>query len=204
MDEQTRKMLEDMLKNTDPKLVAKYGNPLDENDPRMWTPSQRKERGISLEDQVTYLGLDIEAQTLVLGQQMTTIATLRAMLMEFLTDYVTDLMKTNPEKAVKTLMRFSGVTPETAAPVGSWGPLDNNPDSPVRYAGSTAGIAPDQLIETPQGVIRADQIPGYHNDPSWKPSPDWVDANCMCPTHQASRKNNDGIDPFEPPNGMYL
>jgi hypothetical protein len=200
MDEQTRKMLEEVLKKADPAMVEKFGNPLDENDPRMWTPSKRIENGVSLEDQIKLLGLDVEAHAVAMANQMTTVATLRAMFMEFMTDYIADLMRTNPEKAVKLLMKMGGME----GPAGSWGPLDNDPNSPVRYAGSTVGIAPDQMIDTPDGMIRADQIPGYRNDPDWKPSPDWVDANCMCPTHQASRKGHGNIDPFDPPNGMYL
>ena len=45
------------------------------------------------------------------------------------------------------------------------------------------------MVETPQGLIRGDQIPGYKNDPDWRPSPDWMDANCMCPSHVAQREH---------------
>ena len=213
MNDELRKKLEEVMASADPELVAKFGNPLDENDPKTWLPSKRAENGISLEDQVKYLGLDLESSALFSGRLMEMVMSLQNQLAilqkwvaEKMADEFTENVKNNPEKAVEQLKKLMNLTGDQA-PIGSWGPLDDNPNSPVRYAGSTQGIKPDQMVDTPQGPIRADQIPGYSSDPNWKPSPDWVDANCMCPVHVESRKNQFGINPFgndDPPNGMYL
>lgn len=200
MDEETRKLLEEAMKHADPEMIAKFGNPLDANDPRSWTPSKRIEEGVSLEDQVKYLGLDLEAQTVLFSRIMNDISRLQEQTFELMKSQLLEQMKNDPEGAVKKLMELAGLGHDT--PTGSYGPLENDPNSPVRYAGSTEGIAPDQMVDTPQGMIRADQIPGYVNDPKWKPSPDWVDANCMCPEHVRQREGNQ--NPFDGPTGMYL
>lgn len=199
MDDETRKLLEEAMKHADPAMLEKFGNPLDENDPRMWTPTKRIENGVSLEDQVTYLGLDVEAHAVAMATLMQDLAEMKKVVTTLLTNQVTTMLKDDPEKAVQMLMGVMGGQ-------GSKGPSED-----LNYAGSSRGLAPGDQVQTPNGAIRADQIPGYRNDPDWKPSPDWVDANCMCSTHQAMRKASDNYDPFnlnpkneDPPTGMYL
>lgn len=203
MNEETRKLLQEAMKHADPALVEKYGNPLDENDPRMWTPSKRLENGVSLEDRVEYLGLDLEAQALVLQNLMIDNANLKEKVYELLAEQLKEQLRTNPEAAVKRVMEMMN---GGEAPKGSYGPFDSSPDAGIRYAGSSQGMPPDHEVETPQGLIRADQIPGYRNDPNWRPSPDWVDANCMCPTHVAQREHDAHDNPFGDNGlpGMYL
>ena len=176
----------------DREMMARFGDPRDKNDPRNWTPTQRAEKGLSTEEQLQLLGLDMEMMVISMGK-------LLAWKLEQEKRQFMEEIKNNPEKALEKLLGSLGGMPK-----GAYGPLDNdNPDTPIRYAGSTGGgIAPDTLVETPDGVINASQIPGYVNDPNWKPSPDWVDANCMCPSHQEQRRQANGGDDSAP--GMYL
>jgi hypothetical protein len=207
MDEETKKLMEQALEHADPELIEKFGNPLDENDPRIWTPTKRIEQGVSLEDQVKYLGLDVEAQSIMLGDLLKRYASLQETVMELTKAHLLEKLKTDPEGAIQDVLRMSGLGGHDK---GSYGPLENDPNSPVRYAGSTKGIQPDQMVDTPNGMIRADEIPGYQNDPNWKPSPDWVDANCMCPEHVRTREAQAKYDPFninpddDGRGGMYL
>lgn len=189
MDEKTKQELAELLKHADPKLLEKYGNPLDENDPKMWPPSKRAAEGLSLEDQLKYLGLDMEAQSYVISDLMKKVFKLEGLINEMLKAQLIQRMKDDPEGAAKQLMSMMGMTTPDTEP--------------------NTGLSPDALVATPNGQIRADQIPGYKNEPGWKPSPDWIDANCMCEKHQEERKAAETYDPFkigpdDPPTGMYL
>jgi hypothetical protein len=202
MNEETRKAVEELLKNADPALIEKYGNPLDENDPRTWSPSKRAEKGLSLEDQVKFLGLDLESMSMLAAKMYQELGVLREWVLEQQKKEFVALVKEDPEKAVEQLMSMLG---GTDAVKGAYGPLDPaDPNSPVRYAGSTEGGAPTQMIDTPQGMISIKDIPGYVDDPNWRPSPDWVDANCMCPTHVQMREANNGTTPGDDFPGLYL
>jgi hypothetical protein len=130
-------------------------------------------------------------------------------------DEMAELVATNPDKAIKKFVELAdkfgplmGMGPDLLSKImggnapGAWGPFDDSPDTPVRYAGSTTGAKGEQLIDTVDGMIRMDQIPGYVDDPKWAPSPDWVDANCNCPEHRARREQNGPDD--DPLTGMYL
>jgi len=217
MDERLKKLIEEAVERN-PELTEKYGNPLDENDPRNWTPSQRAEKGVSLEKQVELLGLDMEAQTMATGTLIRKILDLEFQLDKLqqwaaqkMADEFLTLVKENPEKAAEYLksMLANGAPPPSpdGTSRGQWGPLEDDPNASIRYAGSSRGIAPDQLVETPEGLIRGDQIPGYVNDPNWRPSPDWMQANCMCPAHVAEREREKDRNPFDDGDsgtGMYL
>lgn len=200
MDDELKKQLEEAMKDFDPAMIEKFGNPLDENDPRMWTPTKRIQQGVSLEDQVRFLGLDMESQAIALARVLQENVVLKQQIFELTKAQLLEQMKTDPEGAVKRVLGLAGLD----APQGSYGPLDNDPNTPVRYAGSTRNGSPDQMVDTPQGMIRMDQIPGYVDDPNWRPSPDWVDANCMCPEHVKNREQNNDAGPFDGPTGMYL
>ncbi len=62
-------------------------------------------------------------------------------------------------------------------------------------------LPPDHLVPTVNGNIRAGEIPGYKNEPGWRPSIDWVEANCTCPTHTEKRNNQ---NPENGTGGLYL
>lgn len=184
--EDMRAGLEELIKES-PEYVAKFGNPLDANDPRNWSPSERKERGVSFEDRLTFLELDVEAQQTVLSK--VSLWMIEQQRKEMLAE-----MKNDPEAFLRKMMGQAG----SRGPNGDTGPA---------FAGSTVGIAPDEIVDTVDGPIRADQIPGYRNEPGWHPSPDWADANCTCPTHTQQREaakgsQLNGDDNF--PNGFYL
>lgn len=214
MDEQLRKLIENAVANN-PDMVEKFGNPLDQDDPRNWTPSERAEKGLSTEEQLRLLGLDVEAQAQAIAAATMRTLDLVAQL-DLLQHWAADQMAKEFRALVadgkideamgmmKKLMGFGGQPPE--AQPGQWGPLEDKEDASIRYAGSAKGIAPDQMVETPQGLIRGDQIPGYKNDPNWRPSPDWMDANCMCPSHVARRAQEQGNEDNGPfgGTGLYL
>ncbi len=194
MDEELKKILESAVA-ANPDLVEKFGNPLDQDDPRNWTPTKRAEQGLPLEEQFRLLGLDMEAQRLGFASLTGKLLNLDYQL-DIIQKWVADQMAKEfaelvkngeVDKAMAMMQKLMGAGEE--APPGQWGPLENSPDASVRYAGSATGIAPDQMVETPQGIIRGDQIPGFKNDPNWRPSPDWMDANCMCPSHVAQREH---------------
>jgi hypothetical protein len=190
--EENRKRLEDAVANADPALLAKYGNPLDPTDPRHWEPTVRGERGISLNDRVRLLELDME----VIQQSLARIVPwmLKQQEKEFL-----DKFANNPSAALEELAQMMESAPKSRGANGNEGPA---------FAGSTRGLQPGDQVETPDGIIRADQIPGYRNDPDWSPSPDWAEANCMCAIHQAKReaaaRDNRFQLPGDGPTGMYL
>lgn len=191
LPEVAKKALQEMLE-ANPEYVEKFGNPFDETDPRNWSPSERRAKGLSSEARLELLELDVEGQSFVLNR-------LTHFMVEQQTKQMKEEMLSDPEGFLRKMLK-GGVPPQ-----GEWGP-GNNKDG-ERYAGSTEGVKPDQLVPTPDGMIRADQIPGYRNDPAWRPSPDWVDANCTCPTHVAQREaashkqigDDDGF-----PTGFYL
>lgn len=214
MDERLKKLIEEAVANADPELVEKFGNPLDENDPRMWSPTERIEKGISLEDQVRYLALDVEAHSLALTDALkrniefnVQLDRLQRWAAEQMATQFMELVKTDPEAAANQLAKYLGETGmDSVMPKPSYGPLEDSPDAAIRYAGSAEGASPHQMVETPNGLIDIKDIPGYVDDPKWRPSPDWVDANCMCPTHvrarEAANRTNPGDDDF--PTGLYL
>ena len=191
MDEQMKRLMEEAVRNADPKMVAKYGNPLDEDDPRTWTPSRRAEAGISLEDQVKFMGLDLEAQAMVIAKLVFELQNLQDWVAEKTKAEFLELLRTNPEAAGKQLAAM----------------LDNNSyQTPEPYAGSVDVTQPDTTISTVNGPIRVRDIPGYRDDPEWKPSPDWIDANCTCPAHVAKREEANRTKPGSGdfPTGFYL
>lgn len=182
MDEARRKLIEEALKHADPEVVAKFGNPLNEDDPRMWTPTQRQEAGMSDAERLRLLELDYEAQALVIANIMQMLMQTREAVEYFMKKELLEAVQRDPERVTKALLE--GLSSNK----GSYGPLDNDSeDTPIRYAGSAKGAHADTLIETPDGLIRMAEIPGYVNDPNWTPSPDWMDANCMCDAHRAKR-----------------
>lgn len=202
--EQLEAKLTEMLKDADPEVIAKYGNPLDKEDPRNWLPSKRAEEGLSTEEQLRLLGLDYETLREITIGAYKELAAINIQL-EKLSQWAahqmqkefTEEVKTNPEAAAKKLVNMmAGRSPYDD---GQGNDHDEHPHERPKA---------DQLVQTPDGVIRFDQIPGYKDDPSWRPSPDWIDANCMCAKHQEQRKNAYGIDPFRddnpPGTGMYL
>lgn len=181
-DEQ-RKHLENLVAKADPEAIAKYGNPLDPNDPRHWMPTTRGERGISVSDRVRLLELDMEVNQIAMGRIMDHIARQQE-------EALLEELKTNPRAAVQKLADILGeeIPPDIKAMLdGSFGP--DGKQGPL-FAGSVKGAAADALVVTPQGTIRVDQIPGYRNDPEWTPSSDWVEMNCMCEGHISAREHN--------------
>lgn len=180
-DNDKKKAMEQFLKDADPELIERYGNPLDENDPRHWQPSEREERGISLADRVRLLELDMDLQL------MTSAKVLEWMVRQE-QEKLLEQLKSDPEGAIRRLLGKE--------PTRSFGPEGSD----HAYAGSTKGIAPDTIVDTVDGPIRADQIPGYRNDPDWRPSPDWAEANCTCDAHVAAREANKNNGPT----GFYL
>lgn len=189
LPKELREKLEELVAQVDPAFLAKFGNPLDPNDARHWKPSERKERGVSIEDRLAFLELDMESMQSSFARVMEWIMTQQEK------EYQAKIAElvSNPEKAREFMEQLLG--PAARGPEGDHGPA---------YAGSTRGIQPDELVDTVDGPIRADQIPGYRNDPDWKPSPDWADANCTCPAHVAAREAAGDPGREERPPGMYL
>jgi hypothetical protein len=177
-------------KESDPELFEKYGDPTDENDPRFWQPSDRAEKGVSPEDRLKFLELDVEAMALAFGPVLKWVIAkqveeMKAKVKEDPIGFLQSMLETGADPA-----QVTEILKEVLASRGSYGP---NGESGHAYAGSTQGIAPDTMVDSINGPIRADQIPGYRNDPNWRPSPDWVDANCTCENHKALRaQHNDG------------
>lgn len=192
LPEELRKLVQQRMQE-EPELFEKFGNPLDENDPRFWTPSEREERGVSLEDRVKFLELDVEAQMKVLGEiVMWKMSEEKRRMRERIAE-----AKNDPQKAMELLREIMGDdNPENM--IG-----EMSPDGTI-LAGSVQGASPDAEVSTPQGTIKVSDIPGYRNDPDWKPSPDWLDANCMCPVHQAQRAQGMTPPTDDGPTGFYL
>jgi hypothetical protein len=183
-DENDRRLAEatKAINNADPEFLKKYGNPLNKNDPRHWLPSERGDRGVSLADRVKLLELDMDLMQITMGKVVHWVA-------EQQEKEILEELKRNPGKALEMLARATGQeVPEDLQKIfaGFRGPTDNGP----LFAGSVKGAKPDELVITPQGTIRVDQIPGYRNDPEWLPSTDWVEMNCMCEGHISGRENN--------------
>ena len=191
MTPEQQEMLRDLVAKADPEMLEKYGNPLDENDRRMWTPKERAEKGVPLEEQILLLATDVEALSVTVGKLAQDLFDMRKA--ELLRE-----IKANPEAAIEKLISaYAGDPDKTFGPNGPSGPA---------YAGSLGDprISPDTIVDTIDGPIRADQVPGYRNEPGWVPSPDWAEANCACDAHKAKRAaaaNGNGDD-F--PNGFYL
>lgn len=204
MPEDLRRQLEKMVNGADPELLKKYGNPLDEDDPRSWLPSTRKNRGVNPLDRLEMLELDMEKSILSFGELAREVKRIADYVARQQAEEIAEQMKTDPKAAMEKLMSVLGIQPEDGPPIpdGAFGP--NGENGPA-YAGSTQGVPPDTIVETVDGPIRADQIPGYENSPDWRPSVDWLDANCTCPLHVAQREAAGGHDDNgERPPGMYL
>lgn len=185
--------LKEALKTADPAMIEKYGNPLDDNDPRNWLPSERESRGLSDRDRLKVLELDMERISDTLGLLVARV--MKQEQLQMVRD-LTEEFKTNPEAATQKVVEMLSNLPGSRGPNGDEGPA---------YAGSTNGLKPTDLVETPDGVIMAQQIPGYRDDPNWSPSPDWKEANCMCPMHKAQRAAAAQDTRFDDPRGgMYL
>jgi hypothetical protein len=186
-----------------PDLIEKFGDPEDENDPRFWAPSERKERGVSLEDRITYLELDMEATLKATGPTIMWVMEKQreeelAKLKEDPAAYIQNMIANgaDPVELVKGLL-------ELRASIAGDGQITD--DNGNTFAGSSQGLAPDTVVDTVNGQIRADQIPGYRNSPDWRPSIDWVDANCTCEEHKrmrAAASSGEADGGFS--TGMYL
>jgi hypothetical protein len=190
LSEEQRKQAEALIANTDPEFIKKYGNPLDENDPRHWQPTTRGERGISVSDRVRLLELDMEIVQTSLGNLIRWVASEEER-------QVLEQLKTDPRAAVERLSKMIGEPiPDDIKKMldGRSGP--NGENGPL-FAGSVAGAPGDALVVTPQGTIHVNQIPGYKNDPDWRPSTDWVEMNCMCEQHVNAREHNAVDDRFD-------
>jgi hypothetical protein len=191
MPDDVKKLIQDAI-DANPELVEQYGNPLDDKDPSFWKPSRRREEGMSVEDRLLYLEKDVEASTRVLGELVFwKMDEEKRRLRERIAE-----AKTDPQKAMALLNEILGDDLASQLPAAI---TDDNGNT---LAGSVVGRKGSETIETPQGFIKISDIPGYRDDPEWRPSPDWVDANCMCPRHQQQRQAN-GFNE-DPPNGMYL
>lgn len=192
--EEAERLLNQALEQADPKLVERYGNPLDKDDPRNWHPADREEKGVSNEDRLRFAELDIEMLQLALTSVTKQLYEVLDWVREKQKEELLEQFKADPEAALTKLL-------EKFKQQNAVGYPDNNPE----LAGNFQGTHPkDALIETPQGKIRVDQIPGYRDDPDWRPSPDWVDANCMCETHVSARRRSESHQPGEPGTGFYL
>ncbi len=192
MDEQLEKLIAETAERN-PDLVKKFGNPLDKNDPRNWTPTERAEKGLSQEEQLKLLGLDVESQSMAVAMLVQKNLELEFQLDKLqrwaadkMAEEFVTLVRENPEKAseyLKSMMEM-GEPPSKNVPV--------------------AGQEPLPMVQTVNGPIRLDQIPGFKDDPNWRPSPDWLDANCTCDVHTKKRAESEGKGPFDFPTGMYL
>lgn len=193
-ESERQNQIEEALKHMDPEMIAKYGNPLDPTDPRHWQPTLRGERGVSLADRVRLLEIDMELQQL-------SVSKIANLVMHHEEAELRRSFKEDPQGTIDRVAKMFEDMPTARGANGESGPA---------YAGSTQGLRPTDLVETPQGVIRADQIPGYRDDPDWRPSPDWADANCMCPVHKATRAAAAKDNRFQLPGdddgrgGMYI
>jgi hypothetical protein len=170
------------ISQADPKFLEKYGNPLNKNDPRHWTPSERGERGVSINDRVRLLELDMDLLQMTVGKVVHWVA-------EQQEKEILEELKRDPGKALQMLAQATGQeVPEDIQKMLA-GYRSPTSDGPL-FAGSVKGAKADELVVTPQGTIRVDQIPGYRSDPDWQPSADWVEMNCMCEGHVSNRENN--------------
>lgn len=182
MSDDYRDLVSKMV-NENPEYVEKYGNPLDDSDPRNWSPTRRREEGLSVEDRLKYLELNFEVVDEIVKR-------LSVWYLEQLKKEMLKEMQEDPAGFLTKMLDANGLGPVNPNYKGDFGP---NGDNGPAFAGSTKGIAPDTIVDSINGPIRADQIPGYKNEPDWRPSPDWIDANCTCPVHTAQRAaNNDG------------
>lgn len=189
--EDIRRLIERKIKE-DPSLLEEYGNPLDPNNPQFWTSTERIERKVSLEDQVRYLGKDVEALTRTVARLLQWKFSEQDRRMK---ERIEEAKK-DPQKALellKEMTNFQDRFPERIGAVDASGNL----------VGSTKEVAGNEEIDTPNGRIKVRDIPGFSSDPNWKPSDEWLDQNCMCQTHQEFRKKNQQPDSdFRP--GLYI
>jgi len=215
MDERVERLLQATKSN--PLLAKVIGDPSDPDNPRMKTPLQRAEEGMSRDEQFDNLVLDIEMLTMSIANLITQNESLAFQLDKLqnwaaqkMAEDFTRKVKEDPEGAVKDLQNLlGGFDLGKESVTSSYGPMDNSPDAGIKYAGSVQEYEtrkPDNLIETPNGWIKVEDIPGYRDDPNWTPSPDWVDANCMCPAHKARRAAAEGKHPGDGDygTGLYL
>lgn len=174
-----RKAMEQDVYNSEEfkKLTEKFGDPKDKNNPLTWIPSQRKEKGLSIEERLSYLELDVELVQSTLDSVLVTVNKLRL-------DGLLDKLRVKGPEGAALADLLEGLRPGEAPSATT----DNHSEK----------IASDTIVKTVDGDIRVDQIPGYRDDGSWQPSPDWIDANCPCQAHEEKRRNSNG------PTGFYL
>lgn len=194
MDERLEKLMKDLV-DQNPELVEKFGNPLDKNDPRNWTPAERTEKGLSIEEQLRLLGLDVESQAKGFAALVK-----RMFDLEFQLDKAQRLLAELSAREFTALIKEGKVEEAMTLMKKVMGPED---PSFSEVAPSNGGQIP--MVQTVSGPIRLDQIPGYKDDPEWRPSPDWLDANCTCEVHTKKREEATGQNPFgDFGTGMYL
>ena len=196
MDERVTKLIEELAARN-PELVEKYGNPLDKEDPRNWTPTERAEKGLSETEQLRLLGLDVESQAkgfAALVQRMFDL--------EFQLDKAQRLLAELSAREFTALVK-EGKIEEAMALMKKVMGSGEDPSFSSEVAPSNDGQIP--MVQTVNGPIRLDQVPGYRDDPEWRPSPDWLDANCTCEVHTKKREEAKGQNPFgDFGTGMYL
>lgn len=208
MDDQERQKLVELverLKQEDPKAAERFGDPTDENNPRNWAPSDRIERGMSLEDQVKHLSMDVEVQVMAQATLIRKVTDLTEQLdilqkwaAQKMADDLIEKVKADPQNAVKYMQEAMGVLGMQPTQKD----VDELSSAIDRVPATTAlAIDPDSEVQLVNGgTIKVREIPGYSSDPSWRPSDEWLDANCACAVHQEKRKQ----ESTSYPTGMYL
>lgn len=169
--------------------VAKRIAQIDPRDPKYMPPSLRKSKGLSVEDRLSYLEKDVENVTTVLAEVMVWIERQKEREMQQrLVEASTD-----PEKALELVKEVYAKAQEAK--------------QEAKFAGDLVpGRAPKgAMIETPQGMISIEEIPGYDPDnPNWMPSHEWIEENCMCPSHAAQREAKKTGSSSQERTGFYL
>lgn len=180
---------EDMLKELEAKVLKekqkeeweqakeeaerRYGDVTDPSNPLLTPPTEREALGLTAEERVTYLEKEAELMRTGMARLLDIVSELRAELK------IMDLRQRNPEAAalLDQLMdaRAANRIPSNLTPQV----VDANKEP----------VPPGAMLPTVNGMVRADSIPGYRNEPGWAPSEEWADENCGCPIHVEKRKN---------------
>jgi hypothetical protein len=162
------------LQEQHPEFFDKYGDPTDESDPRNWEPSSRGERGLSLNDRVKLLELDMDLIKSTVQKVMPWV--IRKQEEEMLEEF-----KRDPQKFLANFAKQMGteVPPEVMEAAKQLQPVATD---------NRGAILPDAMLPTVNGPVRADSVPGYRFEPDWAPSEEWSDENCACPVHQEMRE----------------
>lgn len=189
LEEVVNKAAAQRMQERNPEFVAKYGDITDPENPFTWKPSTRKDKGLSLGDRLKYAELDIEITMEGLAKHISQTY-----------DQIGDLQNVVGSLAL-VLMR-SGQFPELDELLSSLTANTNQREGADPFNGGP--IPPDHILQTVDGPIRADQVPGYKEVPGWVPSPDWLDANCACPVHTAKRDADRNKRPGDDLPGLYL